>query len=112
MIVYRQLVYKYSPETDSHGAITQSLTQELIVMNIVIRVVYAVAIIVFGVVYKSLALKQTNAENWRYEKQHSDELINRLFKFNIFNFYLPMIIVAFDPINSRNIVDLFYLMFI
>ena len=57
MIIYRQLVLKYSPETDVHGAITQSLTQEIIVMNVVIRVVYAVIIIIFGAIYKALALK-------------------------------------------------------
>ena len=37
-------------------------------------------------------------------------MITRLFQFNFFNFYLPYIIVAFDPNDHQSFVDLFYLM--
>ena len=37
-------------------------------------------------------------------------MITRLFQFNIFNYYLPYMIVAFNPGNPQNFVELFYLM--
>ena len=37
-------------------------------------------------------------------------LPSELFKFNIFNYYLPMMVVAFDPRNQRSFVDVFLLM--
>lgn len=75
-----------------------------------ITFVYSVIVIALGYLYQYLAINQTEAENYRYQKQYIDNLINRLFKFNIFNYYLPLIIVAFDPSNQRSFVDLFLLM--
>ena len=78
--------------------------------GMIISVVYSVIIILFGSLYKLLAQRQTEAENWRFQTKHTNKLISRLFQFNFFNFYLPMIIVSFDSHSGKNFVDLFYLM--
>lgn len=64
--------------------------------------------IVFGQLYKKLAIRQTTKENHRYQKAYDDALITRLFQFNFFNFYMPMLIVAF---YSQNYDNLFMMLF-
>ena len=68
-------------------------------------------VIIFGTLYKTLANIQTNDENYRYQKNHDDALIFRLFLFNSVNFYLPLLFVAFDYRNPGNYDDLFQLLF-
>ena len=67
-------------------------------------------ILFFGTAYKFLAVKQTEAENWRYQKQYTNKLIDRLFQFNLFNFYFPMMYVGFDQRNEKRLIDVFNLM--
>ena len=69
--------------------------------------VYSVVVIIFGTLYKKIAEKQTDAENHRYQRNYDDAYIQRLFLFNGFNFYLPLILVAFDTRNDHNYDDLF-----
>ena len=68
-------------------------------------------VIIFGTLYKNFANLQTDDENHRYQKNHDDALIFRLFLFNFFNFYLPLLFVAFDTRNPGNYDDLFQLLF-
>lgn len=75
-----------------------------------LSVTYSLTLIIIGTLYKNLAIAQTKAENWQFNKQYEDQLISRLFLFNIFNFYLPMIRVAFDIDNKSNFVDLWYML--
>lgn len=67
-------------------------------------------VIILGTAYKQLAYKQTFDENYQYQKDYDDALINRLFLFNGINFYLPLLFVAFDKRNPRNYDDLFQLL--
>lgn len=71
---------------------------------------YAGIMILLGLWFNRLAYAWTEEENWQYQKQFTDKMIQRLFQFNILNFYFPFIIVAFDQKNERNFVDLFYLL--
>ena len=74
--------------------------------------IYSIVVILFGNFYKILAARRTDEENHRYQKQHTDELIRRLFQFNFINFYFPMLWVAFDARNNRRYTDLFNLMLV
>lgn len=74
--------------------------------------VYSVIVVIFGSLYKILAVRQTEDENHRYWKQYTDALSSRLFQFNVLNFYFPMLWVAFDARNKRNYHDLFNLMLV
>lgn len=85
-------------------------TLKMKIMGGMITSAYSAIVIALGISYKMLAAKQTEEENHRYWKQHTDKLINRLFLFNFFNFYFPMLWVGFDYRNKRNYFDLFMLM--
>ena len=52
-------------------------------------------IINFGNTYKSLATTITYNENHQYQKNYDDSFIVKVFLFNFFNFYFPMISIAF-----------------
>ena len=80
------------------------------IQGFVYTTVYSIIVILFGTLYKDLAYKYTEDENYRYQKQHSDAIIKRLFRFNFFNFYFPMLWVAFDGRNNRRYSDLFNMM--
>ena len=58
-------------------------------------VIYSGIVIIFGFLYKKLAAHNTFMENHRYITQYDNSLITKLFQFNFFNFYMPMILVAF-----------------
>lgn len=79
-------------------------------MGNVYTFVYSIVVITFGTLYKKIAEKQTVDENHRYQKNYDDAFIYRLFLFNGLNFYLPLILVAFDTRNARNYDDLFSLL--
>jgi anoctamin-5 len=51
--------------------------------------------VLFELAYKRIALIVTELENYQYQTQFDDTLITRLFRFNFFNFYLPLFLAAF-----------------
>ncbi|KAJ8608273.1 hypothetical protein CTAYLR_007275 [Chrysophaeum taylorii] len=59
-------------------------------------VVQAVGIQVFNFLYRSIAIKQTNAENWRTETEFADRLTTKLFAFNFVNSYFSLLISIFN----------------
>ena len=69
--------------------------------------IYSVVLLGIGTLYKTLAVKQTEAENWRYQKQYTNKLVDRLFRFNLFNFYFPMLYVGLDTSNPHRLSDVF-----
>ena len=79
-------------------------------LSIVINTVYSIVILVLGIVYNKIALDETDAENWRYKQQYVDRLVDKLFRFNIFNYYFPMMLVGFDQRNPNRLRDVFNLM--
>lgn len=52
-------------------------------------------IIQFGESYMKLAKKITYNENHQYQKNYDDSFIVKVFLFNFFNYYTPMISIAF-----------------
>lgn len=60
-----------------------------------ITFVYQLMIINLGAVYRDLATKITYDENHQYQKNFDDSFIVKVFLFNFFNFYFPMISIAF-----------------
>lgn len=69
---------------------------------------YSIIVIIFGNLYKILAAQNTEMDNYRYQRDYDNVLISRLFQFNFFNFYGPMLLVAFYRNNYQN---LFIMMF-
>ena len=55
--------------------------------------------IIFGNLYKILAIIKTNEENHRYQKTYDDSLITKLFIVNFFNYYMPLLFIAVDTRN-------------
>jgi hypothetical protein len=56
---------------------------------------YQMVIIKMGATYKGLATTITYNENHQYQKNYDDSFIVKVFLFNFFNFYTPMISIAF-----------------
>ena len=56
---------------------------------------YQMVIIKMGATYKGLAATITYNENHQYQKNYDDSFIVKVFLFNFFNFYTPMISIAF-----------------
>ena len=48
-----------------------------------------------GATYKGLATTITYNENHQYQKNYDDSFIVKVFLFNFFNFYTPMISIAY-----------------
>ena len=110
MLLNRQFADKFKAKTAEDGTVIEEATPLMQVQSGAVSVAYSLVLITIGALYKKLAVLQTQAENWQYNKQYEDQLISRLFLFNIFNFYLPMLTVAFDDSNSRNFIALFYML--
>jgi hypothetical protein len=95
MIYYQSTAQKFKGKFDEKGNMIEKPTLEDKIKGYGLTGGYVCVVIVFGFMYKKLAAYQTIKENWRYQKQYEDALINRLFIFNCINFYMPMLLVAF-----------------
>lgn len=105
MIIYQIVIPSTQGQKDELGNVTQTFNQK--VTGYIYTSVYSAVVIIFGMIYKFLANNQTQKENHRYQKDFDDALITRLFQFNFFNFYMPMLLVAF---YTRNYDNLFMMM--
>ena len=114
MSVYNWLIHHTRIPKDEKGNEIGNLSDEekisLKNQGIVINTIYSIAILVFGTLYNIIALQETEAENWRYQIQYNNRLVDKLFRFNLFNFYFPMIFVGFDTRNPNRLRDVFNLM--
>ena len=88
MIGYRQLLHYSKTNTKDLGNLGMMIVNG-------ITFVYSCLIIVFGTVYKKLSQYIAEKENFQYQSQYENALIERLFLFNMFNFYLPIFLVGF-----------------
>ena len=95
---------------DDEGVVVAEPTQKDFIKGQILTIIYSIAVIVLGTLYKLLAYKTTEDENHRYWKNFDDALINRLFIFNSLNFYVPMIFIALDYRNPGNFDELFSLL--
>ena len=111
MAIYQVLIANTRIPKDEDGNEIGNLTQEekddKKNRGVIVNVIYSVVLLVIGTLYKTLAVKQTEAENWRYQKQYTNKLVDRLFRFNLFNFYFPMLYVGLDTSNPQRLSDTF-----
>jgi len=108
MIYYQILILTTKGVVDlDSGEVLEAPTKEMTYTGFFYTFVYSLVVIIFGTLYKNLANIQTDDENHRYQKNHDDALIFRLFLFNSLNFYIPLLFVAFDYRNPGNYDDLF-----
>lgn len=97
--VYYQLMIEGLQKIDKNGNPVSNKQLK----DIAYTAIYATLVVIFGQIYKAMARKQTYMENYRYQKDFDDKLIARLFQFNFFNFYMPMILVAFYRRAYKNL---------
>ena len=107
MFGYQFIMKDLKGEFNDDGKLIVPPTLHEKVMGYGVTAGYSGIVIVFGTLYKKLATIQTQNENYQFQKQYDDALINRLFQFNFFNFYMPMLLVAF---YTRKYDDLFMMM--
>ena len=110
MVFYQNIIITTKGTMDDMGNILVPPTETDSMLGNIYTFIYSLVVIIFGTLYKKIAEKQTNDENHRYQKNYDDAYIKRLFLFNGLNFYLPLILVAFDTRNARNYDDLFSLL--
>ena len=79
MVLYQYLMKDLKGLYDEEGRQINPPTMQEKILGYIITTVYSGIVIVFGTSYKKLATIQTNNENYRYQKNHDDALINRLF---------------------------------
>ena len=110
MVFYQNIIITTKGTLDEQGNVIVPPSEVDSLMGNIYTTVYSLVVIIFGTLYKKIAEKQTDEENHRYQKNYDDAFIKRLFLFNGLNFYLPLILVAFDTRNARNYDDLFELL--
>lgn len=107
MVVYPNIILTTKGEMDEFGIVIVPPTEAQQNLDSIYTFVYSLVIILFGQLYKGIAIKQTNDENHRYQNKYDDALIRRLALFNCLNFFLPLMLIAFDQRNPRNFDDIF-----
>ena len=96
MFLHNIIAKRFADQTDpATGAIVKKATLEMKIEGYIETVIYSILIVLFELAYKRIALIATELENYQYQTQFDDTLITRLFRFNFFNFYLPLFIAAF-----------------
>jgi hypothetical protein len=74
----------------------------------VITYVYSFLLVVIAMVFDIIVANWTNDENHRYNAEHEDSIVNRMFIFNLVVFYLPLGWLVFDvsnPFRYRQLAD-------
>lgn len=103
MFFYQYLLKGVKGTFDEHGNLIVEPTFEEKLIGYTYTAIYSGIVIIFGTMYKKLAAIQTFNDNFQYQKSYDDALINRLFQFNFFNFYMPLLLVAFYTTNYNNL---------
>ena len=103
-------IIEYSEDDPRYTKEPPGPTPEQKTRGTIITVVYSCVVVVFGNLYKALAVVKTNEENHRYAKTYDDALITKLFIVNFVNFYMPLMFIAVDKRNSHNYEELFKLL--
>lgn len=95
MTLYGRVKGFFGKKTDAAGNVTQKggPYDWFIVQGMTFF--YQMIIIKMGATYKGLATTITYNENHQYQKNYDDSFIVKVFLFNFFNFYTPMISIAF-----------------
>lgn len=114
MVIHSYMKQKVKLEIDADGNLTKEYTKEevedLQQQGLIINTSFSVFILIVGKLYEILAVYRTDAENYRFNREHTNTLVNRLFRFDIFNFYFPMMYIGFDQSNHHRLRDIFNLM--
>ena len=76
-----------------------------------LTVVYSVSCVLVAYFFKSFVFMWTGAENFQYQSTYEGRLSDRLFMFNFFVFFLPLLNTAFDTSNPERYSALASLMF-
>lgn len=80
MAIYQTLIFTTKPKIDAEGKpIPGTQTMQMKILGTIYTTVYSVIVVLFGSLYKILAVRQTEDENHRYWKQYTDALSSRLF---------------------------------
>lgn len=73
-----------------------NLNQEEVTNTIPAACANAGVVIVFGMIYKKVAVFLVNWENHRYEEEWESSLVTKNFAFQFVNAYIALFFVAFD----------------
>lgn len=93
--VYQYISSFFKNKFDANGLIILKAGPYDYYIGQAITFVYQLMIINLGAVYRDLSTKITYDENHQYQKNYDDSFIVKVFLFNFFNFYFPMISIAF-----------------
>jgi hypothetical protein len=95
MELYSKVSALFKDKMDADGNIVHKAAPIDFFLGQAVTFFYQLIIIKFGNTYKSLATTITYNENHQYQRNYDDSFILKVFTFNFFNFYTPMIKIAF-----------------
>jgi len=78
MFIY-QIVIDGTKGTWENGELVVPPTFDDKLTGYIYTTIYSIVVIIFGSIYKYIAVVQTTKENHRYQKSYDDALISRLF---------------------------------
>ena len=110
IIVYRTMILQTKGTLDEEGNVVTAPTREEQLWGFGYSLIYSVFIVLVGYLYRIIANSLTEDENYKYQANHDNALISRLFLFNFFNYYVPLFVIAVDQRNKRNYDDIFFLL--
>jgi len=75
-------------------------TDKTFTTKIVSASVNATGIVIFGLIYRKIAIMLVNWENHRYEEEWENSLITKNFAFQFVNAYIALFAIAFEPLEN------------
>ena len=95
MVLYYHFKGDFEGVKDAAGNIVKLPTIKDKIYGVMLTGVYSVLVVVFNIVYKSVALMLTELQNFQYQSTYDNYMIAMLFRFSFLNFYFPLFIIAF-----------------
>lgn len=93
--LYGKVTGIFNTKKDAEGNVTYKATPLDFFLGQAVTFFYQMLITEFANTYMKLAKKITYNENHQYQKNYDDSFIVKIFLFNFFNYYTPMISIAF-----------------
>ena len=93
--LYGKVTGIFATKKDAEGNVTYKATPLDFFLTQAVTFFYQMLITEFANTYMKLSKKITYNENHQYQKNYDDSFIVKMFLFNFFNYYTPMISIAF-----------------
>jgi hypothetical protein len=85
---------------DANFNVIREQTPEMLALQYIYNAIYSILLIAIQVVYRKVAIRQVDGQNFQYQIRYENALNERLFLVSSFAYYIPLLFIAFDPEND------------